>query len=421
MMRPPKRSRRQSAKAQGTSSTTPKRQKTSSARPNQTQRRSTSATGVSTSQSRFDDPTGPSSHSTEEVVPMNTTHRNNFQSEQLVEVHLGAHGPETTPLTPSNVQRLQTRQPTVNVESNLPIPSNSQVDIQPALVASQPALNLQNQAQNGASSALGTFNELVNTFHMGSSQGLMGLGNVQGGQEPSYTTSVCDPVCAHIPVKLKEKIWAGQFIDLSILLKSAQDLAADAQQGGDLVIKGGQLTVVQHKSKAITNIHIWTSAFMIYMSVLLEKWPQKGQELLKYMSMVRLAASRGSGLGWVSFDEQYRLRKARSPESSWAIVDMELWVIYVSTQPSFDFSSNMRSIPSPMQQFGGKTDFNTQHFQGTLKSQNSPNFQGNTSQRPFRTCWRFNKAVCQYGRQCKFAHKCSNCFGDHPVKFCRGK
>jgi hypothetical protein len=54
---------------------------------------------------------------------------------------------------------------------------------------------------------------------------------------------------------------------------------------------GGQLTVTQPKI-AISNIHVWTSAFMIFMGVMLEKWPNKGQEYLKYMFNVRLAASR---------------------------------------------------------------------------------------------------------------------------------
>jgi hypothetical protein len=49
------------------------------------------------------------------------------------------------------------------------------------------------------------------------------------------------------------------------------------------------------------------------MGVMLEKWPNKGQEYLKYMFNVRLATSRGSGTGWAAYDEQYRLRKARYP------------------------------------------------------------------------------------------------------------
>ena len=88
------------------------------------------------------------------------------------------------------------------------------------------------------------------------------------------------------------------------------------------------------------------------MSIMLEKWPGKAQVYLKYMHVIRLAASRVSNLGWVSYDEQFRLRKARAPQSSWADVDVELWLLYVSAPDSpflmewnknehRDFSSDM--------------------------------------------------------------------------------
>ena len=64
------------------------------------------------------------------------------------------------------------------------------------------------------------------------------------------------------------------------------------------------------------------------------KFSNKGLELFKYMHTVRMAASRGYSLGWVNYDEQYRLRKATSPSSSWGVVDMELWMLCVSTPPS---------------------------------------------------------------------------------------
>ena len=40
---------------------------------------------------------------------------------------------------------------------------------------------------------------------------------------------------------------------------------------------------------------------MIFMGVMLEKWPNKDQEYLKYMFNVRLAVSRRSGTGWAVF------------------------------------------------------------------------------------------------------------------------
>jgi hypothetical protein len=101
----------------------------------------------------------------------------------------------------------------------------------------------------------------------GVSLGLMGMGVVHESQMPTFTPSFTDPISAHIPLKIKEQIWAGEYIDLYVLLKSVRELATDSQLSGDLSIKGGQLTVTQPKIAAISNIHVWTSAFMIFMGV----------------------------------------------------------------------------------------------------------------------------------------------------------
>jgi hypothetical protein len=96
----------------------------------------------------------------------------------------------------------------------------------------------------------------------------------------------------------------------------------------------GIFTVVNQKKNYINNIHVWPSAFIKYASVMLENFPNNGQEYLKYMQTVRMAASRGVNGEWVQYDEQFRLRKARYPISLWGVVDMELWLLCVAT-PKF--------------------------------------------------------------------------------------
>ncbi|CAG2225484.1 unnamed protein product [Mytilus edulis] len=127
---------------------------------------------------------------------------------------------------------------------------------------------------------------------------------------PESIPSIFDPIGAHIPLKIKEKIWRGEFIHLGLLLKSAAVLGSDSTLDGDFVLKGGALTVVNKKPDSLNNIEIWTSVFMIYMAILLEKWPMKAQEYLKYMQSIRLASSRGTNNGWAVYDDQYRLKKS---------------------------------------------------------------------------------------------------------------
>ena len=64
------------------------------------------------------------------------------------------------------------------------------------------------------------------------------------------------------------------------------------------------------------------------MSVMLEKYHTRAQELIKYMRDIRIAADRSPG--WQKYDEQYRLKKQSDPQSSWGIINSELWLLYTS-------------------------------------------------------------------------------------------
>lgn len=131
--------------------------------------------------------------------------------------------------------------------------------------------------------------------------------------------SIGDPIGSHVPVAIREKIWAGAYIDLPLLLKQARDLRTDPHITGELVIKNGQLVIEKQHLKSINNINTWTTAFTIFMSIYLEKFPGKAQDMLQYMHNIRLAAGRQCHLGWAKYDEQFRLKMERHPTSSWGL------------------------------------------------------------------------------------------------------
>ena len=114
---------------------------------------------------------------------------------------------------------------------------------------------------------------------------------------------------------------------------------------------------------------------MIYAGIILEKWPNKGLELFKYMQTVRLTASMGYFRGWIQYDEQYRLRKAISQCSSWGVVDMELWMICVSTPHSLPppSGSSFSTQPSPITHSSvrGTNKFAISPLKGTCRAFNS--------------------------------------------------
>jgi hypothetical protein len=81
---------------------------------------------------------------------------------------------------------------------------------------------------------------------------------------------------------MKEKAWRGEFTDLNLLivlivkdLKSARELANDNNVQGDITLRGNSLTVVNKSTQPIKNIHVWSSAFMIYANLMFENFPTR--------------------------------------------------------------------------------------------------------------------------------------------------
>ena len=231
-----------------------------------------------------------------------------------------------------------------------------------------------------------------------------------GPQPPDMMTSIFDPISFNIPLKLKEKIWNGEFVELNLMLKSNQTLLNKLSTVGNLAVKEGILSVVRKKSSPIKNRHVWTSAFMVYVSVMLEKWPIKGLEFLKYMHTVRTVASRGCPGGWVLHNEQYRLRKARFPASSWGVVDGELWMFCVTT-PNNGIQVNNPVNSSPL--------LVRNNLSYSSNSQNHGNINMTSTQKQRIACKLYNRGlVCTFGKNCKFLHKCQKCNGNHPASMC---
>ncbi|XP_046544774.1 uncharacterized protein LOC124254976 [Haliotis rubra] len=117
------------------------------------------------------------------------------------------------------------------------------------------------------------------------------------------------------------------------------------------------------------------------------------QGMLAYMEVIRNAAVRFGGDGWSLYDEQFRHRMARDPSRSWAKIDGELWLKYMTPQPS-RYQPADRSGRATVPYLGGTRN---------------------------NACLDFNRSRCTRS-ECKFQHKCSNCCQSHPANSCfRGK
>ena len=109
--------------------------------------------------------------------------------------------------------------------------------------------------------------------------------------------------------------------------------------------------------------------FSYFRLFILKKYPNKTQELLQYMSIIREAANRSS-LSWRTYDEQFRLRQATNVQP-WGRLNSDLWLRVMTTN----------------------------------------NYQSQTESYVNRAaCLDFNNGYCSF-IHCKFTHACSNCGG----------
>lgn len=164
---------------------------------------------------------------------------------------------------------------------------------------------------------------------------------------------------------------------------------------------------MKHKPCTFLSIDKWTSAFIIFTSIMLEKYRFRVQEFLKYMRDVRLAADR-SGNGWFTYDEQFRLRKVSDPHSSWGIINSELWLIHVTN--NYTMQTQEKPIPP------------TQNFFPQHKHPNIPAAKKKVNSAPNRYWYDFNSGKsCKFYPNCRFVHSCNSCGWSHPSIKCRNR
>ena len=210
-------------------------------------------------------------------------------------------------------------------------------------------------------------------------------------------TSICSPVGADIPQSIKDRIIKGEYIDFDSLLE--KDGVSNTP--GDMSLKlnmSGQIVLHERKPNVkINSINSWSSAFLVFMAIYLRAHPNRNQELFKYMHIIRTAASRFSGWGWREYDRNFRMRMQAHPQKSWAVIDGELWALYVvvpaSPQSSWGFNNEISQ--GEQNRFRGSN---------TKFGQNEGRLGSSTG----GFCFAFNRGNCSKP-QCHFRHVCDIC------------
>ena len=213
---------------------------------------------------------------------------------------------------------------------------------------------------------------------------------VDQGQSFAPLSSVCDPLGCDLAIATKEKIWKGDFVSLESL-NTQNQLASQSQSPTSWTFSSlGQNLVAQpvaQPKREIKGIFQWTNAFLIYMSIFLERHPARANELLKYVATIREFSQTMGNTAWLMYDLEFRKKQARRPTNPWSSIDMELY--------------------AKMLMFGNSND--NQRFSTGSVFQYSRR-QATTFRTQKRPCFAFNKGACKMpASRCTYAHKCLKC------------
>ena len=193
-----------------------------------------------------------------------------------------------------------------------------------------------------------------------------------------------DPLHLTVPEEIKNKIWEGKFVEFKELLKKTLKPNEETHKvtGVEGVDGAISLKVIQQSSlqKGPLSISQWSSAFHVFMSVLLLKNADVEfvQDLLAYAELIREAAKdHPHSAAWREYDEKFRSKKAADPARPWGMIDNQLW-LSIFCRPS--------NTPE-----GSKTT-----------GQNSKS-------RSSKACFFFNKVQGCRRKNCDYPHVCSQC------------
>lgn len=215
-------------------------------------------------------------------------------------------------------------------------------------------------------------------------------------QNKSSFTSVSLPLHATVDQKIREKIWANEYVELSTIF--SDDLRFTSNISLNFTDTGA--SVVTNPRKRFMNIEQWTDAFAKYSSVMRIKYPESADALAQYSATVRsIAKSNGN---WHYYDTQFRKLRQTTP-MAWDVIQHELYFRSLNQNTSFHGRQGFQS-----------QGFRNQGFQ-TQGLQNQNFLSQNSTSR--KVCFKFNRG--EHCAGCAFQHACSHCGGvNHAVFKC---
>ena len=200
------------------------------------------------------------------------------------------------------------------------------------------------------------------------------------------------PIDARVPVKLRAKIIAREFIDFGHLLnptkfaKAKLEMEDEADGSVTFVRKAGPECFTQ-SLKSLTE---WDTAFAIYTTVYAAAHPQEVSGLVKFGEKVKKIARKGGN--WQHYDINFRVLLQVDPTMAWSFHHSELY-----DEAIMDKRGQQAQAPS-----------NAQSFRA---------LPGRTYRVPRGWCTTYHRGGACHG--CNYKHACPKCSGAHPGYNCQ--
>ena len=203
---------------------------------------------------------------------------------------------------------------------------------------------------------------------------------------------VVGPGFSPVPAKLVSQIVAGKFVELHELLSSNLVLNEPEPQ----LLFDGRLVLTSTPKKPkrrVDDITSWLEAFSIYCLILSSHFPHRWKDLMQYQLLILRTHRQFAGRVWLAYDRAFREHAAALNLTDWSTINVQL----------FNFHAAGASVRS----------------RGELSEEFSEP-RGAPSSLIICKSWNRGRCVAP-SSSCRFAHKCSSCFGPHRVGACPGE
>jgi hypothetical protein len=184
------------------------------------------------------------------------------------------------------------------------------------------------------------------------------------------------------------------YVDFEKLLPkedlSFEDKSVHLQSSGK-----SEYRLVKPKTKqSIKFIDQWTSAFLKFLAIYSEKFPNLIPSVIKHAEIVRELATRRTGMSWLIYDKKVR-KDIAAGVITWGKLHYEYWV-----------------LATTMKQTGPSNNFRS-HTKYTNKGESYI-----AKRIPRGFCFAFNRSGKCTNHNCSFKHTCYLCGKPHSVFKC---